>query len=157
MELISAYPIPSYTYVIVSKGKIVESKTITPTFDDTYPSVYVHRFSFVPHFDWAPEAKITVYCAYNGFIETSSFTVQLDEEFNNFIDIDLSQTVAKPGDVVDINIKSNPNSYIGLLGIDESALILRSGNDLNRHEVWSKFKEMQVIFNTMIFIKALVG
>lgn len=152
MEVTSAYPIPSYTYVIVARGKIVESKTITPIFDDSYQSVYVHRFSFVPHFGYAPKAMVIVYCSYNGSIVSSSFIVQLDGEFNNFIDLDVSQDLAKPGDVVNIKIGSNPNSYIGLLGIDESVLILRSGNDLPCNESLTKIRETDccsVISNSM--------
>lgn len=128
--------------MVVSRGKILESKTITPVFDDSYQSVYVHRFSVNPHFDYAPEAKITVYCVHDGCIVSSSFVARLDEDFKNFIDIDISQDLVKPGDAVDIKIKSNPNSCIGLLGVDESALILRSGNDLDRGKIWDELKKI---------------
>lgn len=141
MEIITDCPIQSYTYVIVSRGKILESKTITPIFDDSYKSVYVHHFSFTPHFGYAPKAKVTVYCVKGGIVATSSFTVTMYDDFKNFIDLDVSQDVAKPGDIVDIKVKSNPNSYIGLLGVDQSVLILRKGNDLERRNIWNAFEK----------------
>lgn len=138
MELMSNHPIPTYTYLVVARGKILESKTITPIFDDSYPSVFVHRFSFVPHFGYAPEATVIVYCVRDGYLVNTSFTVQLYDDFANFIDLDVSRDVAKPGDIVDITVKSNTNSYIGLLGIDQSSLNLRSGNDLAREIIWNE-------------------
>lgn len=37
----------------------------------------------------------------------------------------------QPGNNVDITIRTKPNSYVGLLGVDQSVLLLRSGNDLS--------------------------
>lgn len=37
---------------------------------------------------------------------------------------------ATPGQEVSLEIKTDPNSYIGLLGVDQSMLLLKSGNDL---------------------------
>lgn len=142
IEVISSQRIPSYTYVIVSRGKILESKTITPVFDESYSSVFVHRFSFVPHFGYAPKAEIIVYCVTNGLLLTSSFTVEMYDDFKNFIDLDISRDVAKPGDIVDINIKSNKNAFIGLLGVDRSVQILCDGNDLDRGKVWESVEEV---------------
>lgn len=31
-----------------------------------------------------------------------------------------------------VNIKSDPNSFVGLLGIDQKVLLLKSGNDFTR-------------------------
>ncbi|XP_055314135.1 CD109 antigen-like [Sitodiplosis mosellana] len=135
MEVIIDYPIPSYTYVVVSRGKILESKTISPIFDNSYQSVYVHRFFFVPHLGYAPKATVTVYCVRDGLVMASSFTIELYDDFENFINLDFSQDMAKPGDIVEIEVKSKPNSFIGLLGIDRSALIMRGGNDLSHDEI----------------------
>ena len=37
----------------------------------------------------------------------------------------------QPGNNVDITIRTKPNSYVGVLGVDQSVLLLRSGNDLS--------------------------
>lgn len=148
VEILSPYAIPSYTYVVIGRGRILETKTISTTIDDadadadagTNNSKYAYRFSFVPSFDCAPRAKIIVYCIRNRSIVSASTSVALQEDFKNFIDLDVTPNTAKPGQIVDINVKSNPNSYIGLLGIDKSVLILRGGNDLSCNDIWSELE-----------------
>ena len=36
-----------------------------------------------------------------------------------------------PGDNVNFVITSKPNSYVGLLGIDQRSILLKSGNDIS--------------------------
>lgn len=36
-----------------------------------------------------------------------------------------------PGENVNLIITSKPNSYIGLLGVDQRSLLLKSGNDIS--------------------------
>lgn len=55
--------------------------------------------------------------------------------------IELSTPEATPGQEVDITVISKPNSYIGLMGIDQSVLLLRDGNDLNEAEVFSELEK----------------
>lgn len=57
------------------------------------------------------------------------------------VDIKLSTQEAEPGSKLDISIKAKPNSYVGLLGIDQSVLLLKSGNDLSRQAVLDELRE----------------
>lgn len=52
----------------------------------------------------------------------------------------LSKTESKPGQDVDITISTNPDSYVGLLGVDQSVLLLKSGNDLTTGKVFDDLK-----------------
>lgn len=124
----------------MSRGRILETKTVSPVFDDSNDTEYTHRFSFHPNFDFAPKVKIIVYCVRNKSIVSANVCVELYDEFKNFIDINVTPIAAKPGENVDIIVKSNPNSYIGLLGIDKSVLILRSGNDLAHDGIWNELE-----------------
>lgn len=54
--------------------------------------------------------------------------------------VELSTAEATPGQEVDITVISKPNSYIGLMGIDQSVLLLREGNDLDQTEVFSELE-----------------
>lgn len=47
---------------------------------------------------------------------------------------------AKPGQEVTLNIKTDPNSYVGLLGVDQSVLLLKSGNDLDLSAILNDLK-----------------
>lgn len=47
---------------------------------------------------------------------------------------------AKPGDAVTLNIKTDPESYVGLLAVDQSVLLLQAGNDFNEQEIFNDLK-----------------
>lgn len=36
----------------------------------------------------------------------------------------------EPGASVELNLEAKPNSYIGLLGVDQSVTLLKTGNDI---------------------------
>lgn len=52
--------------------------------------------------------------------------------------MNISPEASKPGDNVTITINSAPNSYIGLLGVDKSVLLLKKGNDLETQSIFSE-------------------
>lgn len=44
---------------------------------------------------------------------------------------------AKPSEEVKLQVKADPDSFVGLLGVDQSVLLLKSGNDLSRDDIFS--------------------
>lgn len=38
-------------------------------------------------------------------------------------------------------MKTNPNSFVGLLGVDQSVLLLKSGNDIEQSTVFKALEE----------------
>lgn len=44
---------------------------------------------------------------------------------------------AKASDVINLSIKSDPDSFIGLLGVDQSVLLLQTGNDFDKNQILS--------------------
>lgn len=47
------------------------------------------------------------------------------------INLTLSTAESKPNSTVNLTIASRPLSYVGLLGVDQSVLLLKSGNDID--------------------------
>lgn len=43
----------------------------------------------------------------------------------------------KPGEEVKLQVKTDADSYVGLLGVDQSVLLLKSGNDLSKDDVFN--------------------
>lgn len=43
-----------------------------------------------------------------------------------------------------INVNSQPNSYVGLLGVDQSVLLLKKGNDIEPQTVFDELKQFGV-------------
>jgi hypothetical protein len=46
------------------------------------------------------------------------------------INTDVEET--RPGTNVELTFEAKPNSYVGVLGIDQSVLLLKSGNDITK-------------------------
>ncbi len=44
--------------------------------------------------------------------------------------LSLDKTSAEPGDSVRFTVRADPDSYVGLLAVDQSVLLLKSGNDI---------------------------
>lgn len=49
--------------------------------------------------------------------------------------MDVSRDEAEPDTPVDISFEAKPNSFIGITGIDQSVLLLKTGNDIT-HVSW---------------------
>ena len=50
--------------------------------------------------------------------------------FSRQVDLEVSPGETQPGANVEVTVRTKPNSYVGLLGVDQSVLLLRSGNDI---------------------------
>jgi len=48
----------------------------------------------------------------------------------------VSKDEAKPSETLELNVYSKPNSFVGLLGVDQSVLLLKSGNDIEKSTVF---------------------
>lgn len=93
---------------------------------------------FVPTYECTPKLQVLVYILLGKSLCSKTVTVELRETLNNFIELNVVPESAKPGETVDLNISSNPKSFIGLLGVDQSVMLLRSGNDLALDAVWNE-------------------
>lgn len=142
VKVTSEHRLQFLTYLIVARGKICESKTITPVFNHSNGIENMYKFSVLPTFEYAPKMKIIVFYVKDRTIVSATVTAKLLTEFKNFIELDVSPNTANPSDRVDIYVKSNPKSFIGLLGVDKSTTILRSGNDLIEDKVWEEFEKI---------------
>lgn len=56
------------------------------------------------------------------------------------VELDISAKQARPGQEIDITVISKPNSYIGLLGVDQNVLSLREGNDLDKMQIFNELE-----------------
>lgn len=153
VEVRSHQPFSSYTYLIVCHEQILESKTIKTLMSDSVssePIEYMHSFSFVPTLDYATILFIIIYCMREGALVTTTVVVKMLNDYKNFIELDIIPRTVQPGQIVDITVKSNPNSYVGLLGIDETARMFgRSGrfdcNHLNNYRVWEELNMLNAM------------
>jgi len=46
------------------------------------------------------------------------------------VKINTNSEETQPGTDVELTVETKPNSYVGILGVDQSVLLLKSGNDI---------------------------
>jgi len=51
------------------------------------------------------------------------------------VSVRFSDDTVRPADTVSISVAAHPASYVGLLAVDQSVLLLRQGNDITQDSV----------------------
>ncbi|XP_070496250.1 CD109 antigen-like [Chironomus tepperi] len=114
-------------YKIIAESSLIDSKLIrfSPTKE--------HTFKIKPTAAISTSADILIYyISEDGELVSDKVEAEIDN-LKNHINIHLSSEQAKPSDNITITVDSNPNSYIGLLGVDQSVLLFKQAdNDLTR-------------------------
>lgn len=57
----------------------------------------------------------------------------------------LSSDQVKPGSNMDISVTTRINSFVGLLGVDQSVLLLKKGNDIEASTVFQELAKYGII------------
>ncbi|XP_023305796.2 CD109 antigen-like isoform X4 [Lucilia cuprina] len=121
--------IPYYVYAVVARGNIIKQEYVKVPENSKS-----HEIKFKPTFEMVPESHLYVYFVLEGDLKFQEMTLNFPKEFQNKIEITAPKQV-KPGEEVKLNIKTDPESFVGLLGIDQSVLLLKSGNDLDSEKI----------------------
>ncbi|XP_073825812.1 thioester-containing protein 1 allele R1-like [Musca autumnalis] len=125
----SSKPMPYLDYNVVARGNIVKSVHINLP---DKPKVY--NITLTSELVYSPRFSIYVYYVdEHGEYHYTEDTYYIDYELQNKINITVAEQV-KPGQEVALKIKTAPNSFVGLMAVDQSVLLLRSNNDLRAHE-----------------------
>lgn len=142
------------TYQVLGRGDVIVTKTL-PVY-----GLKKFNFRFLASFAMVPKANLVVYyIRADGELISDHLKIQLGDELQNFvsvkiffkrkfhihchlkiiqIDIELSEDQAKPGENLNIVINTKPNSYVGILGVDQSVLLLKKGNDLEKSTIFDE-------------------
>ncbi|XP_065357347.1 thioester-containing protein 1 allele R1 isoform X2 [Calliphora vicina] len=125
----SSQPLPYFDYNIIGRGNILKSGHV-----DLADKPKVYNLTLTPELAWAPNFGIYVYYVdEKGEYHYAEQRYHIDFELQNQINVTAAEQV-KPGEEVALKIQTEPNSFVGLMAVDQSVLLLRSNNDLNPHE-----------------------
>ncbi|KAH8358295.1 hypothetical protein KR084_011835 [Drosophila pseudotakahashii] len=127
--VVSTEDLPYFMFTIVARGNIIFS-----TYVEVDTGVRSQRLSFMPTFDMVPQATLFVSYVVNGEMRSDEKTIHFQKDFGNSIEI-TAPALAEPGKEVNLSVKSDPHSFVGLLAVDQSVLLLRSGNDLSHERI----------------------
>ncbi|XP_026834428.1 CD109 antigen isoform X2 [Drosophila erecta] len=136
-DVVSIGDLPYFVYTIVARGNIVLSDYV-----DVPEGRKTYSVKFTPTFSMVPKATIYVHYVLNNDLHFEETTVNFEKEFVNSIDIS-APTNAKPSEEVKLRIKTDADSFVGLLGVDQSVLLLKSGNDLSQDEIFNSLNKYQ--------------
>lgn len=134
VEVQTSQPLKNYTFQLVIRGKIIGSQTFHLP-DNTSNS---HQFKFPATYDLLPEAYLLVYFVKGNQIISTKCNLSIKKQLNNHIDVEINPNTANPGQIVEVGVKTTPKSFVGLLGLDQSVLLLKSGHDLSEDEAFSE-------------------
>ncbi|XP_046483767.1 CD109 antigen isoform X3 [Neodiprion pinetum] len=135
IEVNSTAPLKYLSYQVLGRGDILNAASVK------VPEEYTVKFRFLATYVMAPTAHILVYYMRDdGEIVADSLNVDLDGALQNFVDIKTMLNETTPGANVDLVISSKPNSYIALLGVDQSSILLKSGNDISHDQILNELK-----------------
>jgi CD109 antigen len=85
----------------------------------------------------APSARLIVYAirSTNQEILVDATDFKVDGLFQNKVSLSIDKQSAEPGDSIKFTVNADPESYVGLLAVDQSVLLLKSGNDITKELV----------------------
>ncbi|XP_075151009.1 CD109 antigen-like [Haematobia irritans] len=139
VEVKSDDPIPYFFYTIMARGKIVKHEYIKVGGNKKSYTLNIH-----PSYEMAPKSEIFAYLIDDGDMKSATETLNiLLDEFKNKIEITAPE-VAKASELVSVNIKTDPESFVGLLAVDQSVLLLKSGNDFEASNILSNIGRLHV-------------
>ncbi|KAH8335883.1 hypothetical protein KR074_001015 [Drosophila pseudoananassae] len=127
VTLNSSRPLKYFVYNIVGRGNILETKRV-----ELSEPQKVYNITLKPTFLTAPNGRIYFYYVdETGEFRYAEQTFSVEVELQNTIEIKGPEEV-KPGADVELEIKTPAKSFVGLLAVDQSVLLLGSNNDLNK-------------------------
>ncbi|XP_018316790.1 CD109 antigen isoform X1 [Mycetomoellerius zeteki] len=135
IEVNSTAPLKYISYEILGRGDILHAGSIY------VQDKYTTSFKFLATYVMAPTAHVIVYYVRtDGEVIADSLDVELTGVLQNHVDIKITPGEVMPGENVNLMISAKPNSFIGLLGVDQRSLLLKSGNDISYDQI---YKELQ--------------
>lgn len=141
VEVTSSNALDSITYQIVSQARLIYSESLA------VPQRNYHVFSFLATFDVLPRADIIVYYFKDDDIISAKTTLHMRDNLSNFVKLKLSAALVRPGAHVAIDVLSTQGSYVGLLAVDQSVLLLKRNADLSIDDAWNERELFQNHFH----------
>ncbi|XP_033116725.1 CD109 antigen-like [Anneissia japonica] len=121
---------PFIVYLVISKSRIFAMETLYGL-QSTQNNLTV---DITP--DMAPLAKLVAYYVRGDEeVVVDVFNFNVDGAFKNMVSLSFSNEVVKPGDSITVDVTATKGSLVYLLAVDQSVLLLKSGNDITQQKV----------------------
>ncbi|KAJ6643551.1 CD109 antigen [Pseudolycoriella hygida] len=153
VEITASKPLSYINYLLSSRGKLILSAR------KEIPSRNRFTITFAATFDMVPKAKLVVYHLLpNGDIVSTNIEVPVTG-LNNIVKIQTSAAEKQPGEKINVLISTKPSSTVCLLGVDQSVVLLKSGNDILPSDVYTELGTYNNYVSSPIYgpIRPIIG
>lgn len=131
VQVIATEPFTNIVYEVMGRGDIVlaRSFSLAPT--------TTHEFTFQVTHTMAPKARIVAYYVRpdNQEVVADALNCDVDGVFRTPVSLSTSVASTNPGSSVSVNVATKPGALVGVLGLDQSILLLKTGNDVTQADV----------------------
>lgn len=123
-------PIKWITYQIFGRGKLVFAETLRATRGNS------NELNIRATSDMSPRCRVIVYYVRDtGEIVADALDFEVEGALTNKVELWASKSNPLPGEKITLNVKSEPNSFVGILAVDKSVKSLKTGHDLIESDV----------------------
>lgn len=131
LEVVATEPFKKVVFEVMGRGDIVLARSIVV--DDAT----THQFTFTVTHRMAPKARVLAYYVRSENQEVVADALNFDVEgvFRTPCSVSTSINETKPGANVDVTVSTKPGAFVGVLGLDQSILLLKTGNDVTQKDV----------------------
>ncbi|CAM9628767.1 unnamed protein product [Lampetra fluviatilis] len=118
--------VEEFFYQVVSRGNVVATGKVNS-----------NTFQLVPTSAWAPSAHVVVhYVRDDGEVVPASVTFNVDGIFENKVVLNWTAETSTPASSVSLKVStSDAQAFVGVLVVDKSVLLLKTGNDITADSV----------------------
>ncbi|KAF1771754.1 hypothetical protein GCK72_003582 [Caenorhabditis remanei] len=129
-SLKATQPLSTITYQVMSRSNIVVSQQMAVNAEHA-------TISFPATASMAPKSRLIVYAIIENSQEVlvDALDFKVDGIFQNQVSLSIDKQAVEPGQNVKFKVTSDKNSFVGLLVVDQSVLLLKTGNDITREKV----------------------
>ena len=127
--VVSTRPLPHLSYAFFGRGKMIFAGTLKSS-QDTY-----NEINFRASVELSPRCRVVVYSIVDGELLADAIDYEVDGTLSNFVEIFSSRRQMFPGKDVTVNVKTQPNSFVGLMAVEKSVLAFTPGHDITMSDV----------------------
>nr|NP_001027688.2 alpha-2-macroglobulin homologue precursor [Ciona intestinalis] len=135
--------VSEFTILIISRGEILSERkyqTLSGLPENS------HFFEFSVEYDMIPGVQVLAsYVRNDGEIVADYLKLTVTAELENQVSITSSSTSVDAGEDVSIRVQtSSSGAYVGARAIDQSVLLLKSGNDISQERIVTDLNQYSV-------------
>ncbi|XP_065223295.1 CD109 antigen-like isoform X2 [Planococcus citri] len=123
-------------YEVFGRGGIITANTFVLPRNSSSATIKVMTTATM-----APAAHFVVHYVNDaGEVIADEIDIELNELLQNYVHATSLQNELEPGNPAEVLLEAKPHSFIGVLGVDQSVLLLRTGHDITHDTVYNELK-----------------